>query len=74
MTCGRCGRKLSDPVSIQTGYGPICRVKMGITAETNEKSQTQDKRRRSMDAILPLDIPGQISMFDEDMKGGRSNG
>jgi hypothetical protein len=26
--CGRCGRELTDPESIQTGIGPICREKM----------------------------------------------
>jgi hypothetical protein len=25
--CGRCGRKLTDPVSISTGIGPECRKK-----------------------------------------------
>jgi hypothetical protein len=29
-TCGRCGRELTDPVSIQTGIGPICRDRMGF--------------------------------------------
>lgn len=24
-TCARCGRELSDPESVQAGYGPICR-------------------------------------------------
>ena len=24
-TCGRCGRKLTDPVSIKCGLGPTCR-------------------------------------------------
>jgi hypothetical protein len=23
--CGRCGRDLTDPVSVETGFGPICR-------------------------------------------------
>jgi hypothetical protein len=23
--CGRCGRELTDPVSIETGLGPVCR-------------------------------------------------
>lgn len=23
--CGRCGRRLTDPTSIETGYGPHCR-------------------------------------------------
>jgi len=22
--CARCGRKLTDPVSIKRGYGPVC--------------------------------------------------
>lgn len=26
-TCGRCGRRLTDPMSIETGLGPICREK-----------------------------------------------
>ena len=25
--CGRCGRKLTDPESIRTGLGPVCRGK-----------------------------------------------
>jgi len=25
--CGRCGRDLTDPISISTGLGPICRSK-----------------------------------------------
>jgi hypothetical protein len=24
-TCGRCGKKLTDPKSIQSGFGPCCR-------------------------------------------------
>lgn len=26
--CGRCGRELTDPTSVQTGIGPICRGKL----------------------------------------------
>ena len=25
--CGRCGRELTDPISVATGLGPICREK-----------------------------------------------
>lgn len=28
--CGRCGRKLTDPESIEAGIGPHCRSKMGL--------------------------------------------
>lgn len=27
--CGRCGRKLTDPTSIELGFGPDCRAMMG---------------------------------------------
>lgn len=27
--CRRCNRRLTDPVSIETGYGPECRSRMG---------------------------------------------
>jgi hypothetical protein len=28
--CGRCGRKLTEPISILSGIGPFCRKEMGI--------------------------------------------
>lgn len=28
--CGKCGRRLTDPVSIETGLGPVCRTEKGI--------------------------------------------
>jgi len=28
--CGRCGRTLTEPESIDSGYGPECREKLGI--------------------------------------------
>lgn len=29
--CGRCGRKLTDPESIQRGLGPTCASKIGVS-------------------------------------------
>jgi len=31
--CGRCGRKLTVPASIASGFGPECAGKVGFTAE-----------------------------------------
>lgn len=28
--CGHCGRKLTDPKSVETGIGPFCRTKLGL--------------------------------------------
>lgn len=28
--CGRCGLKLNTPLSIKTGFGPVCMKKLGI--------------------------------------------
>lgn len=43
MICGRCGRRLKDPVSIKIGYGPVCRAELGIEVERkpNEKNGPQ---------------------------------
>lgn len=32
-TCGRCGRALTTPESIDTGLGPVCADKLGIPHE-----------------------------------------
>lgn len=28
-SCGRCGRLLTEPLSLETGIGPVCRERMG---------------------------------------------
>lgn len=30
--CGRCGRTLTEPESIESGYGPDCRALLGLAA------------------------------------------
>lgn len=35
--CGRCGRRLDDPVSCALGIGPVCAKHMGISHATPEK-------------------------------------
>ncbi len=56
--CLLCGRRITDPKSMEIGYGPVCyRKKFGITAAVGRK---QDVR------ITPdtpcYDIPGQITI------------
>jgi hypothetical protein len=34
--CGRCGRLLTDPASIRTGFGPECRTRLGVPLAANE--------------------------------------
>lgn len=56
--CMLCGRKITDPKSIEIGYGPICyRKKFGITVAVGKKRATR---------ITPdtpcYDIPGQITI------------
>ena len=34
--CGRCGRLLTDPDSIRTGFGPECRDRLGIPVRPEE--------------------------------------
>lgn len=75
MICGRCGRKLKDPVSIRMGYGPVCRAEMGIEEEGKRSVKSKAGASGSPDNERELEIPGQMSVFDipewlpEDMKG-----
>lgn len=41
--CGRCGRTLTVPESIQTGLGPECAGKMGLVAPA--KAQAAERQR-----------------------------
>lgn len=34
--CGRCGRKLTTPESVLSGFGPECRKVLGIAVDPNE--------------------------------------
>jgi hypothetical protein len=37
--CGRCGRTLTDPLSIDTGYGPECRQILGIEVADDDDAE-----------------------------------
>lgn len=64
MICGRCGRRLKDPVSIKIGYGPVCRAELGIEVERKPNEKTGRSSLRQTDAEKEFDIPGQMSVFD----------
>ena len=36
-TCGRCGRRLKNPIFREIGYGKTCAAKLGITVPTKRK-------------------------------------
>ena len=64
MICGRCGRRLKDPVSIKMGYGPVRRVEMGIEMERKRDKKPGRSSSQSGDSEREFDIPGQMSVFD----------
>lgn len=35
--CGRCGRALTNVVSVRVGYGPVCRAKLGMRGISPKK-------------------------------------
>lgn len=40
MKCACCNRIISDPISVSTGFGPVCREKLGlITVRTKINGQ-----------------------------------
>jgi len=41
-TCKRCGRKISDELSLDRGYGPKC----------YEKVQTEEKKQMKIDEVV----------------------
>lgn len=58
--CQKCGRKLTDPESIERGYGPECWN--GLTTHYYPHPEDWEKHK----------IPGQMTI--EDFLGGLKNG
>lgn len=65
--CRRCGRALTNPISVKTGYGPECRSALGITTPT-AMSQYQDRQHhqplhstaiatRAADGAIETNVP-----------------
>jgi len=53
--CGRCGRALSNPISVKYGYGPVCRKKLGITVLERLEKNLQKLRERKVGKVITLD-------------------
>lgn len=47
-TCGRCGRKLTVPESIESGFGPECVKKAGLVGKPASERTEEDERRGIM--------------------------
>lgn len=39
--CRRCGRPISNPVSLATGHGEVCRKKLGIKLSKEKESRSR---------------------------------
>ncbi|MDE7313571.1 MAG: hypothetical protein K2N87_18440 [Eubacterium sp.] len=62
MICSICGRKLSNPKSIELGYGPVCYGKVSGGPKIKKKAKAAISRPQ---AECPCyDIPGQMNLED----------
>lgn len=53
MKCGKCGKKITDPQSIQRGYGPTCWA-----------SISGDRCKIDSKAIFEEQVDGQMNFED----------
>ncbi len=60
MTCSICGRKLSNPKSIELGYGPVCYGKVS----GSPKIKKVKTGAHPQGAHPCYDIPGQMKLED----------
>ena len=61
-TCGRCGRTLTEPLSLTTGIGPECRQKMGMGVEA-PRLRRQAKRRKLLAEVNgPVANTGSVAI------------
>ncbi|MDX2248242.1 MAG: DUF6011 domain-containing protein [Bacteroidia bacterium] len=45
-TCNRCGKPLKDPVSIEAGLGPICRIRNKVDIKNNRQTNLFSHRAK----------------------------
>ena len=66
--CGRCGRPLTVPESLEVGIGPDCAEQMGIPYPTRSKPAKARKRKGGLseeDAALERSISESIGRAEE---------
>lgn len=61
MMCSVCGRRLKNPKSVETGYGPICYQKVFGKKRVKIGSK---KEKDPLKSFLDCDIPGQMTIED----------
>lgn len=44
MRCKVCHRRLTDPVSVQAGIGPVCRKRVGVLAKVEAECKVPGLR------------------------------
>lgn len=70
--CGRCGRELTVPESIETGIGPDCAEQMGIRQVTKAEAQALAQKRNSVEVVrrehlkaVPVELGGtRYNLFE----------
>lgn len=61
MKCSVCGRRLRDPESMETGYGPICYQKVFGRKRVKMKSR---EGKDTLKSFPDYDVPGQMTIED----------
>lgn len=63
--CGRCGRPLTVPESLEVGIGPDCAEKMGIDYPTRTKPKKERKPRVSKKAAVAVPVEIDPASYQE---------
>lgn len=62
--CRRCGKKLTDPVSMERGYGPVCWYQKNGSRPKKVMKPVKAAESHNAKECGSDDIPGQMNIFD----------
>lgn len=67
MRCARCHRTLTDPESLESGYGRKCYIKV---FGKRPKEASRNRPKAVVKSASPEDeqLPGQLSVYDFEQK------